>query len=130
MKIFFLVLLFTMVISNITYALDPQLQKKYPFLLLSDDHGILKENDLSAFAKTMNYEKFSRKHSGLVYWQCFPREQISITLKDKGYTAEEFEPTDTMSDLTIVIHTQPDILHTYSMRRSYPISVYQDDFIK
>lgn len=111
-------------------ALDEALKKKYPFLLLTSDHGILNEADLARYQKKMNYEKFSGKHSGLVYWQCFPRDKIEITLTDMGYTAEEFEKTDTISDILLTAHEKPGVKHLYVMRRAYPIRVYHEIFMR
>lgn len=116
--------------TNSVLALDRSLQKKYPFLVLNEDHGILDEKDLADFSKDMNYKKFSQKSSGLIYWQCFPRENISVTLKDMGYSAEEFDPTDTIADLKITARIKPHVFNTYSMRRAYPVSVYQEHFTR
>ncbi|MBA2653777.1 MAG: hypothetical protein H0U71_01765 [Gammaproteobacteria bacterium] len=124
--IFFVVLGF----SFSVHALDGALKKKYALLLLTDDYGILKEADLARYQKKMKYEKFSAKHDGLVYWQCFPRDKIEITLKDMGYTAEEFDKTDTISDILLTAYKEPGVKHIYVMRRAYPISAYHEVFLR
>lgn len=123
---FFVVLIF----SFSVHALDEGLKKKYSLLLLTNDYGILKEADLARYQNKMNYEKFSAKHSGLVYWQCFRRDKIEITLTDMGYTAEEFEKTDTISDILLTAYEKPGVKHTYVMRRAYPISAYHEIFMQ
>ncbi|MBA2654380.1 MAG: hypothetical protein H0U71_04850 [Gammaproteobacteria bacterium] len=130
-KTLYLILLSVIIIlSNTVNALDSKVKKKYSFLLLTEDHEILNQKDLAHLTKNLNYEKFSEKSSGLIYWQCFPRENISVTLEDMGYSAEEFDPTDTIADLKITAYTKPNIFHTYYMRRAYPISAYQEHFTR
>lgn len=124
--IFFVVLSFSLSV----YALDGGLKKKDSLLLLTDDYGILNEVDLARYQKKMKYEKFSAKHDGLVYWQCFPRDAIEITLTDMGYTAEEFDKTDTISDILLTAYKEPGVKHTYVMRRAYPISAYHETFMR
>jgi hypothetical protein len=130
MKLLVVILGLSFIFCNSVIALEARLQKKYPFLLLTDDHGILNENDLSPYTKKLNYKKFSGKSSGLEYWQCFPRNQVCVTLRDMGYSAEEFAPTDTMADLKITAYSKPNIFHTYYMRRAYPIRAYQEHFTR
>lgn len=131
MKNLILVILIIMSVSYRVDALTQSVKNKYPFILLNEDHGVLKEKDLEKFTRKMTYEKFSGKDSGgLVYWQCFPREHIEITLRDMGYTVEEFGKTDTVSDILLTAYKQPSIKHTYVMRRAYPISAYHDIFMQ
>lgn len=124
------IFLVVLVFSFSVLALDGVLKKKYSLLLLTDDYGILKESDLAKYQKEMKYEKFSGKHDGLVYWQCFPRDKIEITLTDMGYTGEEFEKTDTISDLLLTAYEKPGVKHIYVMRRAYPISAYHEIFMR
>jgi len=120
-----------MIFSYRVDALPQSFKNKYPFILLNEDYGVLKEKDLAKFTRKMTYEKFSGKDSGsLVYWQCFPREEVEITLRDMGYTVEEFGKSDTLSDILLTAYKQPGIKHTYVMRRAYPISAYHDIFMQ
>lgn len=120
-----LVILFSF---STVFALDSSLKKKYPYLALTDDHGILKENDLRNYTQYLHYEKFSGKVNGLIYWQCFPRENITMILKDKGYSSEEVGWKDTMADLDIVVWVRQGVYHHYSMNRSFTVNDYQKDF--
>lgn len=130
MKKCVLVILIIMTFSLRVNALPQAIKDKYPFILLTEDHGILKEKDLATYSRKMTYEKFSQKGSGLVYWQCFPREEVKITLMDMGYTAEEFGKTDTIADILITAYQKPGIQHIYVMRRAYPISAYHEIFMR
>lgn len=98
-------------------------------MVLTDDYGILKEKDLRNYTKYLkNYEKFSGHHNGLVYWQCFPRENVEIILKDMGYSCEDVGWKDSMADLEILVWIRQGLYHQYSMRRSYTVTDYQKHF--
>jgi hypothetical protein len=64
----------------------------------------------------------------VVYWQCFPRENITIILKDKGYSNEDVCWKDTMADLEIIISPGKGVHHKYEMTRSWTVADYQRDF--
>jgi hypothetical protein len=76
----------------------------------------------------MNYPKFAGTHSGLIYWQCFPREDVTITLKDKGYSTEDVGWKDTMADLEVSVNLKGSVYHKYEMTRSWTVADYQRDF--
>jgi len=124
------VFFFVLYLSFSCHALNEILKKKYSLLLLTDDYGILAETDVAKYQRSMKYEKFSGKHDGLVYWQCFPRDKIEITLTDMGYAAEEFDKTDTIADILLTAYKKPGVKHTYVMRRAYPISAYHEIFMR
>lgn len=72
------------------FAIDNSIRQKYPNILLTDDYGILNENDLASHTWDVKPAPFSiKKEHACNYWQCFPRDHISITLEDKGYSASE-----------------------------------------
>jgi hypothetical protein len=103
-------------------------KKKYPYSLITDDYHILNEEDLAHYTKIRIPKLFSKESLGGFYWQCFPRELISITLEDMGYSSEDWGFTDTASDLNIKIYIKPNIIHHYYMRRAYPLADYQKNF--
>jgi hypothetical protein len=105
-------------------------KQKYPFPLLTEDYGILNEHDLALYSYiyNVNPRPFTGKPSGLNYWQCFPRENISITLEDMGYSSEDFSWKDTASDLEISGMVRPGVFHEYGMRRAWPVRDFQKQF--
>jgi hypothetical protein len=98
-------------------AISKDIKQKYPYPLLTDDYGILNENDIAAYTWGLEPRPFTiQGFSGVYnYWQCFPREYIEVTLTDTGATASEFGK-DTIADLLIRVRIKPDLIHQYSMR--------------
>lgn len=126
-RIFIFILLLD--ISYKAFAIDNSIRQKYPNVLLTDDYGILNENDLASYTWSVKPAPFSIKE-GLEYnyWQCFPRDHISITLEDKGYSASEIGGDENYGDLMIRVWLDNGISHRYYMRRAWPVSGYGDMF--
>lgn len=104
---------------------------KYRHVLLTQDYDILNENDLAAYAWNDNPPPFSEKKAkDYNYWQCFPRENVTITLIDKGFSAEEIGGVENYGDLFIKTWSENGVLHEYSMRRLQEISEQQKIFTK
>jgi hypothetical protein len=127
-KILFLILCLSL--SSDVFAVCLAAKKKYPYSLITDDYGILNEEDLRHYNKISRPKPFSEKERGGFYWQCFPRELVSMTLEDMGYSSEDWGFTDTASDLNIKIYIKPNIIHHYYTRRAYPLGVYQKNFTR
>lgn len=123
-------------LSDHVYALSPILQKKYPLLILTDDYGILSENDLTPYLKQHDYkyEKYSNEPNqggGFNYWQCFQREQVLITLEDTGEPLELGYPKlGTIAHLTITVESKSNVSHVYWMRRGFSVRTFLAMFIK
>jgi hypothetical protein len=129
MRIKILLLFFLLILSFKTFAISLEAKKKYPYPLLTNDDGILNEQDLANYAHGMPPRPFNLENSGgYNYWQCFPRNKISITLRDFGYSTEDVGWEDTLSDLKIRIYVTPRIIHEYQMRRPWPVSEYLPRF--
>ncbi|MDP3705136.1 MAG: hypothetical protein Q8R24_04410 [Legionellaceae bacterium] len=106
-------------------------KNKYSHVLLTQDYGILNENDLAAYTWNNNPPLFSEKNpKNYNYWQCFPRDHVSITLIDKGFSAEEIGNTENYGDLFIKAWSENGILHEYSMRRLQEVSEQQKIFMQ
>jgi hypothetical protein len=107
-------------------ALSPALKQKYPYSVLTDDYGILTETDLNSLLDGVFIptELPSKKHFFL-YWQCFPRKDMRINLKDIGYSSYNIDENDTT--LTIEAYT-PEGTHLYDMRRNAAASANIDVF--
>jgi len=123
-KIIFMLILLCWVPYNI-YAIDDSLKKKYPYSVLTNDYGILNEKDLNDDFKPPI--PFSPKNiSGYIYWQCYPRDNVTITLKDIGYSSQNISDND--GELTITVYRKSGILHKYSMRRNWPVMGVEKKF--
>lgn len=112
-----------------TLAISKGAQKKYPYSVLTNDYGILNEKDLDTLKLGVKPPTFlpEEGHSFL-YWQCFPRDRISISLKDMGYTSEDIGGKENYSALKIMVSNDSNAYHEYSMRRVWATSTYADRF--
>jgi hypothetical protein len=110
-------------------AISATIKNKYPYPLLTDDYGILSENDLGAFTWGMNPRPFiANEPSGEYnYWQCFPRNLIEISLKDMGSSEEDFGWKDTIGDLQIRVWVKPTLIHEYDMRTAWTVNDFKKD---
>jgi hypothetical protein len=65
-------------------AVSIEIKQKYPYPLLTEDYGLLNENDLAAYTWGLKPRPFTKQESSgaYTYWQCFPRESIEVTLTD------------------------------------------------
>lgn len=117
-------------ISTQAQAISESAKKKYPYQLLTADYGILNENDLAAYTWKITHQMpaFSKGSLGINYWQCFARNQVSVTLEDTGGYSEDFPLNTTIADLTINVRDQSGITHEYGMRSVYDLPTYQRDF--
>jgi hypothetical protein len=70
---------------------------------------------------------FPKRGSSYIYWQCFPRKNISVTLEDYGEFVEEFKK-DTVGELNIEVMAKPGVFHHYCLRRAWPIKDLQKEF--
>jgi len=111
-------------------AVTVEAKNKYPYPLLTDDYSILTENDLAAYTWGMRPRLFTEKEDsgGYNYWQCFPREIISINLEDMGYSSENFGWKDTLADLRIEVWVKPGVVYRYFMRAVRPVHNYEKRF--
>ncbi|MHB1947984.1 MAG: hypothetical protein ACYCQI_07715 [Gammaproteobacteria bacterium] len=112
-------------------AVSQNAQKKYPYVLLSNDYGILNENDLGDFSWGLQRQPFNPKMVfGGNYWQCFPRESIKITLKDTGSSSDDFGWRDNIANLKMEVFVNQYIVHVYEMRKNLSIIDFEKRFNK
>lgn len=128
-RFIFVVLFFLIDISLSASAITVDARKKYPYPLLTDDYGILNGSDLAAYTWGMKPRPFSDKEmsGGYNYWQCFPRDDVSITLEDTGYSSK-YVGRDTLSELKIEVWIKPGVIHRYEMRATLPFHTYEKEF--
>ena len=121
MRILSLVFFITFSLSSYAYS---SLRQKYPYGLLTEDYGILDENDLLADAKdnipyAYDINKFQ---PGYMRWQCF-------LTKDTKFTYDKWKGNDPWGSASVIVdmcafgfHAQSgDISHSYTGRRAYRI---------
>lgn len=114
-------------------ALSLDAKKKYPNVLLSNDYGILSENDLGDFSwgfPKNNRSPFNPKGIGGNYWQCFPRESIKITLQDSGFSTDDLGWRDNIADLKIEVWVNKNLVHEYEMRKLLSVADFEKKFNK
>ena len=126
-KIFFLILL-VLTCSKIL-AISANINKEYLYTLLTEDYGILSDNDLAAYTWGKLPRPFDGKMSAAYhYCQCFPRTNISMTLEDFGHSSEDIGWKDTYSDISILVYSKPDVFHKYTMHHIFQFSLNQRIF--
>lgn len=138
MKCIIIFIISFVIITIDAHAVSENAKIKYPYTLITSDYGILNENDLGAFAWGGTAKPFSAEASRGEYniWQCFPREQVMITLSDMGHSSDELGWKKNVASLEIYVLTNNDlrdhenIKHTYEMRAHWTITGYQKRFNK
>lgn len=128
-KIIFILLLL-LIFPYQAGAILPSVKQKYPYVLLTDDHGILNEKDLKFCGMDIKPRPFSPKDSlAHVYWQCFPREDVSMSLEDFGHPASGMNENENDGYVTITVFNIVDnVIHTYGMRRAFAVDGYEKRF--
>ncbi len=96
MKTKILIFILCLSLSSNVVAVSFAAKKKYPYSLITNDYGILNEGDLGHYIKVVRTKPFSEREMGGLYWQCFPRESVYMTLEDMGYSSEDWGWTDTL----------------------------------
>ena len=105
------------------------LKQKYPDGLLTEDYGILDENDLGADAKNNKPYPYdiNKFQPAYMRWQCFPT-------KDTKFTYEKWKGNDPWGSETKIVEMcaysfyaqNGNISHSYSGRRAYRIEFCKD----
>lgn len=126
---FVLITLLCLSISIPVQAVTEVAKKKYPYILVTEDYGILNENDLASctWGRGKLGPAFTKEGGHTSYWQCFPREQVSVTLEDTGDSPEDFKNT-TVAYLSLRIFEPSGIVHEYEMRRGLELETFHKDF--
>ncbi|HVE44861.1 MAG TPA: hypothetical protein VNC84_06985 [Gammaproteobacteria bacterium] len=127
-RMFIFLLLFSSQIGAVSVNTSTP-SKKYPYSLLTPDYGILSENDLAAYAYGIKQHPFNERNGidGHNYWQCFPRDRISVTLEDQGFSTEDVGWKDTLSELIIEARTDSGVIHRYELRALGMFHLYEKE---
>lgn len=129
-KFLILVILFWVALGSTAEAISIVAKKKYPYPLLTKDYGILSDNDVATYAWGMKPRPFTEKEisGGYIYWGCFRRDDISITLKDIGFSSEDIGWKDNYADIVLTVQNNPYLIHQYEMRSRWSVTDYEKKF--
>lgn len=122
----------TLFISINVHAISNSAKMKYHDVLFTDDYGILTENDLASFVwgfKHITPFTIDRPSEHNI-WQCFPRENVMVTLSDTGHSSEELGGRKNVAYLKIYADSTNGEINEYEMRANYTINDYQKRFNK
>ncbi len=122
--IFFFVVFFQPI-----FKLNINFKDKYPFGLLTQDYGILDEEDLlidsrSAKPTTYDIEEFQPAYRR---WQCFPTKDVSFnfeTWRDNDPMGAAVDIIDLCAFSFEVKNVKP--IHTYGGRRAYKLGYCEE----
>jgi len=104
------------------YATPKHQHKQSHHAIKINSHGILTDLDFPNDKYPHKPYKINQEADAQeVFWQCFPREGLMIELDDLGNSAEELEPGDTYSLITISVTDAKGVDHEYSSRRAWPV---------
>lgn len=129
-SVFIFVILIGILATSFAEAVSVSAKKKYPYPLLTEDYGILADTDLAAYTWGLKPRPFTPDEisGAYTYWQCFPREKISITLEDTGYSSEDIGWKDNYGELLIRVQINPNLVHLYYMRRNWAVRDFEKRF--
>ncbi|HSW48406.1 MAG TPA: hypothetical protein VLG67_05000, partial [Candidatus Saccharimonadales bacterium] len=98
--------------------MNPEVLKKYPYQLLTNDYGILNESNLKRYTYEVNVEPFTGKFSGLDYWRCYETKNVTV-----WYEKGSYDPYDkiTYSSSYIQVKTESTTIYEYSLRRAFSL---------
>lgn len=118
---FITVMLSLILVAQSSFALvDDEVE---PFYLISNDYGILTTSKPSTPIKRLNISHAELKSvPGEILWQCFPRDLVSVSVSDAGYSSADFAWEQNHSNLIISIYEGTKVKHEYTMRRFWPLS--------
>ena len=110
-------------------AINAVIKQKYPYSVLTNDYEILNEVDLDSYKDGVKPPPSLPKEGfGYIYWQCFPRDHVSINLEDMGYSSEDIGRDENYGDLKITVFSKSGVFHEYVTRKMWPISSYEEKF--
>ncbi len=94
-----------------------ELKSKFPYGLLSDDHGILTLDDLASNACNAKPKPFSPSSHSYQYWQCFESKNISFDCDSNGVPDKH----EGVMGLIVVKASNQQVQHDYIEHRLWPI---------
>ena len=123
------------ILPLIVNAMNMALKQKYPNTVLTDDYGILNEIDLDSHLDGVKHPpKFSRKSKVFIYWQCFARDAVRVSLEDLGSSPEDDDESDVKYNgenkaaLTFSVLDKNHMTHKYIVWGRLPITLAESKF--
>lgn len=116
MKKYFLI--FLLITPLKLFAISPEILKKYPYQLLTNDYGILNETNLKQYTEEVNVEPFTGKFNGLDYWRCYETKDVTVWYEKGDYDPDE---KITHGSPYIRIKTNSTTTYDYVLRRAFSI---------
>lgn len=121
------VLILSLLLSQTTYMANEvgehhrqQFISRYPYALLTDDYGVLTEEDLKINSCDTIPSPFSEKDlsSPYPYWQCLEAKTANLACEGRKYDPSE----KTQVSLLVLSGIRDGVLHEYLARRPMPLS--------
>src|SRR3989344_2319883 len=104
-------------------------QKKFPYALLTNDFGVLEEEDLKINSCLATPAPFSNEHSSYSYWQCFEVKQSKMVCEGKKYDPD----SKARASLLVFSAIRDGETHEFISRRTMPrtsCELYQKNWEK
>lgn len=132
------ILIFIFLFPLTAEGLDARLKQKFPYIVLTDDYGILNETDLDSVLDGVKHPPLfsDRRKGSYIYWQCFPVDSVTLSLEDLGSSPEDDPESDVKYNgehdarLTIRISVGKGVIHKYVMWANFPVSETMSRFKK
>jgi len=104
----------------------------YSNALLTNDYGILNKYFIEHYVPGLKTRPFTTQtpSGAYIYWQCFPREHIVVTLEDTGFSSDDFGWGNNIADLKIRVTIKQNIFHQYNARKRMTVTEFEKIFNK
>lgn len=112
-----------LLVSSRLFAIGPEILKKYPNQLLTNDYGILNEANLKRFTEEVNVEPFTGKFNELDYWRCYETKNVTVWYEKGDYDPDE---KITHGSPYIRVKTDSNATYDYVLRRAFSLDYAQD----
>ncbi|MBP9722128.1 MAG: hypothetical protein KBD64_03100 [Gammaproteobacteria bacterium] len=115
-------LIASILMVNISFAINSDIMKKYPFVLVGDDYGILNEQDMAddSYGLTVGYLNYNSSVNSGMHWKCYKTSGFSLRKLNFGFNNEWNED---VGDLELNMVDNNGIVNSYGMRRALGLSV-------
>jgi len=110
-------------LASVSHLHLQELKQLYPYALLTDDFGILNNEDLKINQCIAEPSLFSEKNlTAYPYWQCFEIKDVRVFCKGKKYSAED----KSRMTMLIIKSNGNDEINEYISRRPIALRLCHD----
>lgn len=112
-----------LLVSSQLFAISPEILKKYPHQLLTNDYDILNEANLKKYTEEVNVEPFTGKFNGLDYWRCYETRNVTV-----WYEKGDYDPDEKITHGSPYIQVKANSTTTYEyfLRRAFSLAYAQN----